>query len=706
MELRHLAAGHEDKVTAVSEHSPNDCRQKAKITPFLVPVCHSMDIIVPYKGVAGSIAGLHVRANRQMCPQSAPTPNLKEPRMTISSEKAKGPGIFSFLRRKQPWVEISGYSVGDIHETQPVAIAAEATVVGNIFAPQIIIAGLLSGTAVSQEVIVQERGQIWGDIYALRFHVEQGGLIRGWVNTLSEAECYALLNGRQTLADRVPGSDNTLPDGLQPEHFRLRDSSNLDALHHLQTETAVALAARTELEETFDQRLAEIVGEATNQLTATREDLKTTRADLAKSQQQAKELSETLQLREAQLDRQTKELALSQETLAHTNQELEELRESFARKEAAFNELTSAKVGVDTHLHEALNQVDTLTGRVHNIETALQASLAHSSDQEDALLRWQELAESTEARVQELETELQNTRRQLEQSNDVNNMLRDQRKQVESEWTHAQIRLEELQNQLESETESSKILLAESDATILSLTNLNNQLKADLELLQTRNAILMKQMEMAKAKFLKQEQEISNLRAQYAELETEWQQTQSELERIRQQPTKLLSSDQLEELKVQLAAAEERAEEYQEQLLWHQANLETSQTALQYHQRQVEEQESQLRQLEQQVETLQRDLEEEKGKARADSQSLKELLRQKEMQLEASERDLQQHLRETAQQGQRLAEIQSTLIERELELQQVKQTVLRQQQFISKMKAVTTEKINSLENALAQARNP
>jgi len=623
--------------------------------------------------------------------------------MTISSEKTNGRGIF-FWRRGQPWVEISGYTVGDIHETQPVAVAAKATVVGNIYAPQIIVAGLLSGTAVSREVTVQSQGQIWGDVYAVRFHVEQGSLIRGWVNTLAEAECQALLNGRHSLDDLTPYDPAALPDSLQPEHHRLRDSDDLDALRRLQTETAVALAARTELEETFDQRLAEIAGEAANQLTTTREELKATRVELAKWQQQAKEKSETLQLRDTQLERQSKELTLLQETLARTNQELEELRETYAQQEAAFNSLSSAKVGVDTHLQEALQHVDTLTGRVHNIETALQASLSHTSDQEDALLRWQELAETTEKRAKELEKELQTVRQQLEQSNDVNNMLRDQRKQVESEWTRAQLRLEELESQLENEAASSKILLAESDETIRSLTTLNTQLRSDLEPLQTRNGILMKQMEMAKNKFLKQEQEMANLRMQYTELEKNLEQAQVDLERFQKQPTRLLTSEQVDALKAQLAAAEEKAEGYQEQLLWYQANLETSQSALQQSQQAVKRQESKLHQWQQKVEDLQQALQAQQQASQLESAKAKEELRHKHMQLEATEKDLQQHLRETAQQGQRLAEIQSTLIERELQLEQVRETAVKQQQFIKQMKQVTTGKIKNLETALAQAR--
>ncbi|MBK8934680.1 MAG: hypothetical protein IPM76_20650 [Chloroflexi bacterium] len=78
-----------------------------------------------------------------------------------------------------------------------------------------------------------------------------------------------------------------------------------DALRQLQTETAAALAARAELEETFDQRLAEIAGEATNQLTTSAKALKTP-AELADWQQKAQDTGNTLQLRETQLDRQAK----------------------------------------------------------------------------------------------------------------------------------------------------------------------------------------------------------------------------------------------------------------------------------------------------------------------------------------------------------------------------------------------------------------
>ena len=111
-----------------------------------------------------------------------------------------------------------------------------------------------------------------------------------------------------------------------------------------------------------------------------------------------------------------------------------------------------------------------------------------------------------------------------------------------------------------------------------------------------------------------------------------------------------------------------------------------------------------MSQQQQDARATQSQFETEKSKALAETKRFKDELRQKQLQLEASEADLQNHLRETAQQGQQLAEIRSVLIERELQIEQLRETVNKQQQFIKQMKQVTTDKINSLETALAQAR--
>lgn len=589
--------------------------------------------------------------------------------MSSNSSKTNSRGFFSLFRRGPTWREIFGYFVGDIREEQPVAVAAGATVVGNIYAPQVMVVGLLSGSVVGREVTVQAEGQIWGDIYAVRLHVEPGGVVRGWINTLAEAEYGRLQNSREALGELSAQRLSDLPDSVKPEHYDLRDAESLNLLRQLQQETAVALAARNELEETFDQRLAEIAGDVSTQLTAVREELKTTKSELLLWQEQARTNADALQQRETQLERQSRELNLAQETLTRTNQDLEALRESYAQKETVYNELVLAKAGTDTHLHEALNQVDTLTGRVHNIEIALQASLTHSSDQEDALVRWQELAEATEAKVKELEKELASAQQQIEQSSDVIGMLRQQRKQMEEEWQALQQRHEELEQKSVEDEASYRQLLAESDATIQSLTELNGRLKADMQPLQHRNGVLLKQMEMAKEKFFKQEEKAAQLRRQNSELEAKWQEATAELDRIAQQPTKILPPAQLDSLTEQLTDAQAELQTWREKAA-----------------------------------TLDRQLHEQKSSAQQERQQLKEELRHKQMQLVASETELQQHHAETTSQGQRLAEMQSLLIERELELQQALEKIGKQQLLIKQIKQITTQKISSLEAALSQAQ--
>ncbi len=568
--------------------------------------------------------------------------------MATSSEKTVQQGIFARFRRSHKWREIFGYHVGDIQEQRPVAVAAGSTVVGNIYAPQIVVVGLLSGSAISREVVVKSDGQIWGDIYAVRLHLEPGGLIRGWINTLTESDYTSWQNGQET-------SEDLAPSGLRPEHDHRRDGETLDALHRLQMETAVALAARYELEETFDQRLAEIAGETTNLLATTREELKNVKASLAIWQEEANSSNASLQQRETQLERQGKELNLVQQTLDETIQELDALRRTHTDLSENHATLTAAKEGVDNQLAQASAQIETLTERLHNIETALQDSLGHRADQEDALLRWQELAQRTEQRVKELDIELETARQQAEESSSIIARLREQRQQVETEWDTAQQYIEELRQELEQETSAAQQLLADSDKTIQALTDRYNQLESDsnsaiqtlaeanaqLEAeivpLRKRNAALMKQMDMAKEKFFKQEEVAAALRQQHHEMEKRWKEAQAELDRISQQPTKLLSSQEVEALKTELKQAEMA-------------------------------------------------------------------IRQKQLQIEASEAELQRHLQETAVQGQRLAENHTLLIERELQLQQAQQTIAKQQQILKQMKQVTTDKITRLETALAEMR--
>jgi chromosome segregation ATPase len=79
--------------------------------------------------------------------------------------------------------------------------------------------------------------------------------------------------------------------------------------------------------------------------------------------------------------------------------------------------------------------------RVENLESALQGSLQHTAEQEEALIRWQELAEVTEKKANALESELESMKFQFKESTQVVEMLRTQREKLEKEWERANAEL-------------------------------------------------------------------------------------------------------------------------------------------------------------------------------------------------------------------------------------------------------------------------
>ncbi len=76
-------------------------------------------------------------------------------------------------------------------------------------------------------------------------------------------------------------------------------------------------------------------------------------------------------------------------------------------------------------------------------------------------------------------------------------------------------------------------------------------------------------------------------------------------------------------------------------------------------------------------------------------------MRLQRAQLEASEKELAHYLNETSRQGERLAEIQATLVERDIQWQETKQIVTKQQKFIKQMQQVTKKRLRDLQEQLA-----
>jgi chromosome segregation ATPase len=330
------------------------------------------------------------------------------------------------------------------------------------------------------------------------------------------------------------------------------------------------------------------------------------------------------------------------------------------------------------------------------------------------LLRWQELAEINEKKSEELQIELDKAKRKISENNDIVAMLREQRKQLEKEWGQAQMRADELEKKLE-ETESSDSLLAKSDETIKSLVSQQVELKAKAAAVELE---LNKKLEQLNKQLLLKEEEVTDARLHYKKLHIRWKKANAELDAIQQKPTQLLSSDQLDELNKKLLQSEEHAEQLQEQMVWNQANLETAQRELTQIRTGLAERDQQIQSLQQEVgiqkeqiakqiadsQALQKSLQTQEIQAKQNKKELKETLRIQRSQLEASEKELAYYLNETSNQGARLAEFQAMLVERDIQLQEAKQTIAKQQKFINHMQQVTKKRLRDLQEQLVAAQ--
>ena len=551
-----------------------------------------------------------------------------------------------FWRRGQTWLEIVGYHVEDIHADQPVAIQEGATLVGNVFAPRLVVAGLLTGSAVCREIRVEKSGQVLGDVFTVGLTVISGGNIHGWASSVDEEDYTALAeNGRlpEDTDFAHPENGNDLPEG----QLLNRNEAQIEALHHLQSEAAVALAARAELEQDFQRRLTELAGESTSTIANLKQELTELRTELTTKQTQLDEAQEALRHRKSQVERQTNELGIARDLMTEQNEELTTLRQQHTQLQSDHTQLQEEKTAVADELETAVQEINTLRDRIHSLEVAHKASLVHTSDQEDSLIRWQELAEITEKRANDLESELEKIQLQVEESSNTIDLLREQRRAAEKELEKA-------------------------------VAELNSKDGQNAQPLVTSE-------KMAEA-----EARISSLEAELADAE------HAHFERV------LWYKAELEASQAALATAQKEAAEQAERLVQLEKSVQSQQETATEWQTAVSQAQSMLEAKQAEWNKLHEKLVEE-------NMGLRTVVQEQKMRLEASENELNHYLNEATTQGHHLAEIQARLVERELQLKQaiaqLKQArgmIEKQNQAIKQIQHKAGERIRALKTQLIQ----
>ncbi|MCA9959798.1 MAG: polymer-forming cytoskeletal protein [Chloroflexota bacterium] len=610
--------------------------------------------------------------------------------MNTANNKRNGRNLLSILRRNEKWVEISGYRVGDIPLDEPVYVVPGANIVGNIIAPKIRVAGLVYGSTVSLETIIHSDGEIWGDVYTERLLVEDSGKIQGWVSSIDTTGYQLIRNeGIVPEIDHSPGPFEPPTNGRSLE----RSSHQVDLLRRLQEEAASAIAARIELEQSFDKRLQEVAGEASAKVTSLTEKLTQAEEQITQLRQSQEKQDEELRTRHTQFERQNNELTVSRQLLAERNQELETLHRQHADLLDAKQKLDAAKAKLDNQLIEARAANDKLDDRISSLETALQANLQHSAEQEDALIRWQELAEATQKRTKELEDETKRSKAQLEENLRVTEMLQMQRRQLEDEWEAAMEKLDALQHQ---ETQRLSAPPEEIEKLLGRITELEagQQHMAEMEAQIGRIPELEAQLsEMERLSV--QVQELSLLKLQLAELEDEAQDRAEQLLWYKANlETNRLEFDAMHQ---QMAAQEAKVTELTQQLQEHQA------TTKQW--RQVAEQTAEdLQKREEELYTVQQTAALVRQQGDLEKKQLREEVRKSKLQIEAFEVEIARFLQEIETQGNHLAEIQTTLVERDIELQELKEAYTKQAKSLQQFKQAAGDRIKLLQTDLSKAK--
>ncbi len=637
--------------------------------------------------------------------------------MTTMENNRNGRGLLSLFRRGEKWREIPpGYHRVDIVSDIPVAVLSDAEVLGNIFAPKIIVSGFVYGSTAALETTIEAGGQIWGDIYTGLFHIEPGGMFQGWVSSLDESGFQKVHKegDLKLLEDGAVIAPFDLPSDLAEGERLVRSENQMQLLRRLQAESAAALAARAELEREFDKRLNEVAGEATARTASLHEQLSELRIELTHVREERSQTREDIRERAAQVERQANEISTTRELLTEHGVRFSDLQQLYDKKSNNFDELSQSKAQLDEDYRAATNEVDALKERLRSIESALQNSLQHSSEQEESLIRWQELAEVTEGKAHKLQSEIDNLNFQAQEQQQVMDMLRSQRKQAEEAWQVANRELEAL-NQKETVQLIPPEVLAEFEKQLAELKGQLTEAESKHKQYETRIAQMVTEqqvliqakqeaqhaqelmlwdkasLESTQAKLEDAQSQLSDQQSRVEELEQQLSARQSEfdgLQLVKNEQETAVSElqSQLEQVQTQLNEVEERSRAQAEE-----------QTAV----------EAELTDLQSQIEAVTQDL------AVANSElelvneqqgGLKKELRETKLQLEAQEVEAENYYQQMDTQGKRLAEIQSNLIEREIELQQVQDKAQKQADFISRMKEVTQERIGSLKGELDKTR--
>ncbi len=585
--------------------------------------------------------------------------------MTVAEKQKRGFRLFGG-RNRHPAQTITDYHLEDIRADEPVYVAPGAIVAGDIYAPRVIIAGLVCGFVVSLAVELESRAEVWGDVYTSELRLDTAVKLNGWVSTINREEYRALRQSDTELglwiANRSDPALNALPDEFQQnvqDTIAAMPPGRVNVLRRLQLEIGMALVARTELEQGFEERVQEIAGESLSQASRLREQIAALTAEQTTQTEQINQLQTRLQNRETELADEKKKLIEAQALIDQQVSQLEEFSAKAQMQEQDILHLRQEISRLEEILTQMRLQADEAQERTNNLEIALQSSLQRSADLDEALLRWQELAEANEEKVRELESQTESTVRQAQEQTNSLALIRDQRDRFEREWEDAQDEIDQLTKKIAAMNTA----VAEHEQVAEQAQTLQAQLqRKEQDLILTKQAMVDGTAALAQSK-----RRVEALEREKGEVDKQLQAAQKRVEQM---------TKELDTAVSRLQQSDKRGRELQLALRQAQQNKVAP---------------DELKQLQTEL-----------ADSRASHKQLKDDLRTMRHQLEAHEADIEHYQQQISAQGQQLAELRMELVDKQLYLDKVLTAARKQAGELSQVKKLAGQRIRQLEQQLAK----
>jgi chromosome segregation ATPase len=360
----------------------------------------------------------------------------------------------------------------------------------------------------------------------------------------------------------------------------------------------------------------------------------------AETQARLAEAQAELRARTEQVQALTGELESVHLVLADREVMLQSQQNMSEEQRGTIEMLQVANETLEAELRATQVKIERIEVEQNNSQAALTASIQHAAEQQDALLRWQEMAESAGECVSTLEEQVRHLQQALHDCNNQREDLHQELEATSQALSEAQARLELLNRHEDTVSQ-----LAEARSRIVELEEV---LEQDAEVLARY-----------KTSLANSQRALERMEQRLGEQVTALKITQSKL--VARETTIARSRAVFERLAAALRLKEESKQRLQTQL----------------NQRTVQ--------------------------AREERALWYKTLKRNEQQLALTETELDRFYQSYRVQGQRMAEIQATLLQREQELASAKAQMKQQTQLLHHLRRAADGRILDLETALNQA---